>query len=145
MSKQTEPIEPDPAPPAPTGATATTEPVTAAPPAPSTPVSPTAASVPRRSVTVPLLPVAIVGGVIAALLFLGGGVAIGYGVASHDSRFDNAQQYRGGNSGYRFGNGTGNGNGFAPGQNQGGQNPGQNQGGQNHRPGKPSTPAPNNG
>jgi hypothetical protein len=83
--------------------------------------------------------VAIVGGVIVALLFFGGGVALGYGVASHDGRSDNAQLYRGGNPGYEFGNG----NGF---QNQGGQNQTRpNQGGQNQRPGDRPTTGPNNG
>jgi hypothetical protein len=141
MSEQTEAIEPDSAPPAPTaGAGTATAATAAAEPAPSV------APAPRRSITLPLLPVAIVGGVIVALLFFGGGVAIGYGVASHDGRSDNAQRYRGGNGGYEFGNG--NGNGF-PSQNQGGQNQtgpnqgGQNQGGQNQRPGDRPTTAPN--
>jgi hypothetical protein len=138
MSEKTEPIEPDSAPPAATTA-APTEPMT---PATSTPVTPAVAPATRRSVTLPLLPLGIVGGVIVALLFFGGGVAIGYGVASHDGRSDNAQQFRGGTNGYEFGNG----NGFAPRQNQGGQNQGgQNQQGPNGRPGDRSTPAPNNG
>jgi hypothetical protein len=94
-----------------------------------------AAPVVRRSVTLPLLPLVIVGGAIVALLFFGGGVAIGYGVASHDGRSDNAQQFRGGSSGYGFAPGK---NGFAPGQNQGGQN-------DPTRPGDRSTTAPRNG
>jgi len=125
MSEQTEPIEPDSVPPA-----VATTPATA-------PAPPAAAPIARRSVTLPLLPVAIVGGVIVALLFFGGGVAIGYGVASHDGRSDNVQQYRGGGPGYQFGNG----NGFDPRQNQGGQNPQS----PNGRPGDRSTTAPNNG
>jgi hypothetical protein len=117
MSEQTEPIEPVSTPPAESGA----------------PTTPTAAAAPiaRRSVTVPLLPLAIIGGVIVALLFFGGGVALGYGVASHDGRPGNMQQYGGGQDGA---NGNGFGNGF-----------GQNQGGQNNRPGDRSTTAPNNG
>lgn len=134
MSEQPEPIEPESAPPAPsaTAGTASAPAATAVP-------TPSVAPAPRRSVTLPLLPVAIVGGVIVALLFFGGGVALGYGVASHDGRSDNAQLYRGGNPGYEFGNG----NGF---QNQGGQNQTRpNQGGQNQRPGDRPTTGPNNG
>lgn len=128
MSEQTEPIDPDSAPPA-----ATAEPVTSAPSVPTAAPIPTPTTGARRSVTLPLLPLAIVGGVIVALLFFGGGVAIGYGVASHDSRSDNAQQYRGGSG---FGFGDRNGTGVAPGQNQGGQN---------QRPGDRPTTAPRNG
>ena len=128
MSDQTEPIRPDSAPPAATAP----EPTTPAPTAPAVPAA-------RRTVTLPLLPLGIVGGVIVALLFFGGGVALGYGVALHDSRPDNAQQYRGGNGEYPFGPG----NGFGPRQNQNGQN-GPNQGGQN-RPGDRPTTATQNG
>jgi hypothetical protein len=130
MSEQTEPIETDSTSPA---VTATAP----APTAPTAPTAPVAVPVARRSVTLPLLPLGIVGGVIVALLFFGGGVAIGYDVASHDGRSHNAQQYRGGTPGYQFGNGDG----FAPRQNQGGQN----RLSPNGRPGDRATTAPNNG
>ncbi len=133
MSEQTEPIEPDSTLPAVTETTETTPALTA----PTAPTAPVAVPVTRRSVTLPLLPLGIVGGVIVALLFFGAGVAIGYGVASHDGRSDNAQQYRGGTPGYQFGNGDG----FAPRPNQGGQN----EQGPNGRPGDRATTGPNNG
>lgn len=102
MAEQTDPIEPV---------------------APATSVPTVAAESPRidrpergirRSITLPLLPVAIVGGVVAALLFLGGGVAIGYSVASHDGRAGYMQPVRGGHHDGRFGAGPG--TGFGPGQ-----------------------------
>jgi hypothetical protein len=128
MSEQTEPIEPGSAPPPEATPTTPVAPVAVTP----APVAPAPTPMVRRSVTVPLLPLAIVGGIIVALLFFGGGVAIGYGVASHDGRPGNMQQYRGGDRGDGFGQR----NGFAPGQGQPNQN---------SRPGDRPTAAPNNG
>ena len=112
MPKQTEPIEPadatTPVPaPAPTQIPA---PVPAPGPAPSA----------RRTVTLPLLPLAIVGGVIVALLFFGGGVALGLGIGAHDARPGLGQHIHPGQGGMR-GNGTNgygmnNGYGFGSGQ-----------------------------
>jgi len=48
--------------------------------------APVAAAAPqpaRRTVTVPVLPFAIIGGVLIALIFFGGGVATGYAIGDH--------------------------------------------------------------
>lgn len=95
----------------------TTEPIEpVGPPAPAAPAG-IASAVPltRRSVTLPVLPLAIVGAVIVALIFFGGGIAIGLVVGTHDGR-SNVQQY--GGFGDRNGTQGGSGNGFGgtPGQ-----------------------------
>ena len=112
MPKQTGPIEPaDATTPVPTP-TPTPAPVPAPAPAPA----PSA----RRTVTLPVLPLVIVGGVIVALLFFGGGVALGLGIGTHDARPGLGQHIHPGQGGMR-GNGTNgygmnNGYGFGSGQ-----------------------------
>lgn len=99
---------------------------TATPPAAPTPLA-------RRTVTLPVLPLAIVAGVLVAVLFFAGGVAIGLGIGSHDSRIGNGQFFRPGQTGGieqpgGMGGGNGYGNGFGT-----------------HHPGDQSTGAPRNG
>lgn len=97
MSEQTDPIDAAEAP------AADTVPHAVAP-------APTPTPVVRRTVTLPVLPLAIVGGIIVAVLFFGGGVAIGWGIGLHDARDGrggNIQQFRQGQNG--TGDGTGNG------------------------------------
>lgn len=80
-----------------------------------------------RTVTLPVLPLVIVGAVIVALIFFGGGIALGYVIGDHPARAGNFQPFNQGRIGP-----------------QGGQN-GQN--GQNfgHRPNNRPTTAPKNG
>jgi len=112
----------------------------------------------RRTVTVPVLPFAIIGGLLVAALFFGGGLALGVAIGDHHPRvamiqpFSNRSEPFGGQNGFgpnerRNGGQPGfgpNGGqpGFGPnsGQPGSGQNGGQ-PGGQNPQP----TPAPTNG
>ncbi len=140
MSKQTDPIEPAESPASTVAPTSNI----AAEPAPVAGTVPSLASAPRvpRTVTLPVLPLAIVGGVIAAVLFFGGGMAVGVGIGSHDRGPGSAQRFQQGemgrqggmgsnghrmNNGFGFGNpgnpngnsnrvpnGNGNRNGFGP-------------------------------
>jgi hypothetical protein len=105
----------------------------------------------RRTVTMPVLPLAIVGGVIVALIFFGGGIAVGVAIGDHPSRagiiqpFDGRNGFPGGQNGNGPNGGGPNGqNGF--GQNGDGRNGGQ-PGGQNGgtRPNDRPTTAPKNG
>jgi len=112
----------------------------------------------RRTVTVPVLPFAIVGSVLIAVLFFGGGVAVGVAIGDHHaSRAGVIQPFTGrtgpfgGQNGFgqkdgpRFGqNGGQNGGqpGFDP---NGGQNGGQPGFGQNGGQAPQPTPAPTNG
>jgi hypothetical protein len=109
---------------------------------------------------VPVLPLAIVGAVVVALIFFGGGIAVGFAIGDHPARVGVIQPFGPGRNGLQGGqngdgqNGTGQ-NGFGQngrqngfGQNggrQGGQTGGQN--GQNGgtRPNGGQTTAPNNG
>ena len=98
-----------------------------------------AATVPvaRRTVTLPVLPLAIVAAVIVALIFFGGGVALGFAIGDHPTRVGIIQPFNGGQNGQNGGQ-----NGF--GQNrQGGQNGFGQNGGQ--RPNEGPTGAPQNG
>ena len=89
-----------------------------------------------RTVTLPVLPLAIVSAVIVALLFFGGGVAVGFAIGDHPVRTGTFQPFQPGRLGPLGGQG---------GQNNGpnnGPNFGQDNGQRpNHRP----TPAPTNG
>lgn len=69
----------------------------------------------RRTVTLPVLPLAIVGAVVGALVFFGGGVAVGFAVGDHPMRTGIIRPFT--NDGNRpFGgqNGFGPNNGQAP-------------------------------
>ncbi len=147
MPKQTEPIEP---------ADATTPLPTPTPTPPPTPApvpAPALATSPRRTVTLPLLPLVIVGGVIVGLLFFGGGVALGLGIGAHDARPGVGQHIHPGQGGVR-GNGA-NGDGMNDGYGFGSRQrvpaqPGQGQPGSGQRIAPPApfgapTGAPNNG
>lgn len=80
----------------------------------------------RRTVTLPVLPLAIVAAVVGALVFFGGGVAVGFAVGDHPMRTGINRPFL--NDGTRpFG-----------GQNRFGPNNGQ-------APNPRQTPAPNNG
>jgi len=112
----------------------------------------------RRTVTMPVLPFAIIGGVLVALVFFGGGVATGFAIGDHHpTRVGMIQPFQDGRSG-PFGGQPGFGqNGSQPGgqpgerhdvrpgdQNgdpNGGQPGDQNGGPQQTRP----TPSPSNG
>ncbi len=95
----------------------------------------------RRTVTLPVLPVIIVGAVIVAVIFFGGGVALGFGIADHPQRIGNVRHFGG-----RYGYGTPGGDGrHGFGQNRpNGQNSQKGQNGQQPPNGRPST-APQNG
>jgi hypothetical protein len=94
--------------------------------------SPSAPPRAPRTVTLPVLPLAIVGAVIVAVIFFGGGIAVGYAIGDHPVRTGIFQPFEPGRLGT-----------------QGGQNGGQN--GQNDgqrpdlRPHNRPTTAPNNG
>jgi hypothetical protein len=106
------------------------DPIEPAPPAAPVP-APTAAPVPptRRTVTIPVLPLAIVGAIVVAVLFFGGGVAIGLGIGTHERGPGIIQQFRQGETG---GNGGGDIYRFGPGQ-------------QNRTPNGGQTASPQNG
>jgi hypothetical protein len=103
--------------------------------------------VPRRTVTLPVLPLVIIGAVIAALVFFGGGIALGVAIGDSAHRAGNVQPF-GGQYG-QYGPNRQNGNGAPGGQNGFGQNRpngprGQNGNGQG-RPTNGPTSAPQNG
>lgn len=129
MADKTTPTASDPAP------ESAPEPVAAeAPTAARTPDAPTG----RRTVTLPVLPFAIVGAVLVALIFFGGGIAVGVAIGDHHARAGIVQPFNGrtGPFGGLHGFGQkGDRNGGLPGQNLGPN------GGQNGRP----TPAPTQG
>jgi uncharacterized membrane protein YgcG len=96
-------------------------PVAAAAPAPA------AAPAARRTVTLPVLPLTIVGGVLVALIFFGGGVAVGFTIGDHPARVGVIQPFNNGRTGpfgghNGFGQNDGRDGGFGGGQN-GGQGP----------------------
>lgn len=119
MSDTTEPIDPVNAT---TGEPATTAGATVAAPGNTVPTETTAAPSPapvrtpitRRTVTLPLLPLAIVAAVIVALLFFGGGIAAGLAIGGHGDRMSRLEPFRYG-PGQHLGGGAPNGNVF-PGQ-----------------------------
>ena len=90
----------------------------------------------RRTVTMPVLPFAIVGGVLVAAVFFGGGVAVGVAIGDHHPRvamiqpFPNRSEPFGGQNGFgpnerRNGGQPGFGpNGGQPGSGQNGGQPG---------------------
>jgi hypothetical protein len=88
------------------------------------------AAQPRRTVTLSVVPLAIIGAIVIALLFFAGGTALGFALAGHQTRVGIIQPFGGQNNGQ---------NGF-------GQNGGHH-GGQNGplRPGNSPTGAPQNG
>ena len=99
---------------------------------------PTAGTAPRarRTVTMPVLPLAIIGAVVVALIFFGGGIAVGFAIGDHPSRAGVIQPFNGrdgGQRGQNFGQ-----NGFGPNSGQNGQNGGM-------RPNDRPTTAPKNG
>ena len=95
----------------------------------------------RRTVTLPVLPLAIVAAVVVALLFFAAGTALGFALADHPTRVGIIQPFGGQNNGQNL-NGQNRRNGGTNGQNPFGGNGGQN-GGQ--RPGGGATGAPKNG
>ena len=105
------------------------------PPAETAP--PQTAAAARRTVTLPVLPLAIVAAVVVALLFFAGGTALGFAIANHPTRVGIIQPFGGLNNGQNL-NGPNRRNGGTNGQNGFGQNGGQ-------RPGQLPTGAPNNG
>jgi len=134
--------------------TTTPDPADAAVPAavPAATAAPQPAT--RRTVTMPVLPFAIIGGVLVALVFFGGGVATGFAIGDHHpTRVGMIQPFQDGRSG-PFGGQPGFGqNGGQPGERHdvrpgdqngdpnGGQPGDQNGGPQQTRP----TPSPSNG
>jgi hypothetical protein len=101
----------------------------------------------RRTVTLPVLPLAIVAAVVVALLFFAGGTALGFAIANHPTRVGiiqpfggqyNGQNPNGQNPNGQNPNGQNRRNGGTNGQNGFGQNGGQ-------RPGQLPTGAPKNG
>ena len=105
---------------------------------------------PRRTVTLPVLPLVIIGAVLVALVFFGGGVAIGAMIGDHGPRLGTVQPF-GGLNGQNRQNGLPGQNGFGPqgGQHGFGQNrqnglPGQN-GNVPPRPSNRPSGAPQNG
>jgi hypothetical protein len=131
----------------------TPDPSDASAPATSQPAAPVA----RRTVTLPVLPFAIVGSVLVALLFFGGGIAVGFAIGGHHPRMSTIQPFTGrtgpfGGFGHNGDGENGGGqNGFGP--NGGGHrfapNGGQPGFGQNGSPngdqGPQPSPAPTNG
>ncbi len=121
------------------------EPSNAAAPA-TVPASETApdATPARRTVTLPVLPLAIIGAVVIALIFFGGGIAVGFAIGDHPTRVGVIQPFpgrngvQGGQNGYGRNGSQGNGNGFGKNGGQGGQ-------GNGTRPNTGPTTAPNNG
>ena len=105
-------------------------------PAPET-AAPAATAPPRRTVTLPVLPLAIVAAVVVALLFFAGGTALGFAIANHPTRVGIIQPFGGQDNGQTL-NGQNRRNGGTNGQNGFGQNGGQ-------RPGQLPTGAPKNG
>ena len=131
--------------------------------APAAPVAAPAPATPagRRTVTMPVVPLAIVGSVLVALILFGGGVAVGLAVGDHHARvgvihpFNGRTGPFGGQNGFGPNggqNGEPNGGrdgGFDGGFNgQPGGQPGQGggqPGGQDGRPAPVPTPSPTNG
>ncbi len=116
-----------------------TEPSAAPPAATSTPEVP----VPRRTVTLPALPLAIVGAILVALIFFGGGIAVGVAIGDHHGRVGIIQPFTGRTGPFGGQNGFGQ-NGFGQNGGRDDRQPGQNgglKGGQGGRP----TPAPTQG
>ena len=96
-----------------------------APIEPDQPIAETSAPAPRRTVTVPVLPLAIVGAIVIALLFFAGGTALGYALAAHPTRVGVIQPFGGQNNRHNgFGQHSGQ---FGPqnGPQNGPQGPGQ--------------------
>jgi len=101
----------------------------------------------RRTVTLPVLPFAIVGSLLVAALFFGGGLAVGVAIGDHHPRvgmiqpFTNRSDPFGGQPGFGQNHRRDGGQpGFGP---NGGQQNGSQNGGQDSRPAP--TPAPTNG
>ena len=114
-------------------------PAPAAAPQPQT----TEARAVRRTVTLPVLPFAIVGSLLVAAVFFGGGLAVGVAIGDHHPRvgmiqpFTNRSDPFGGQPGFGQNHRRDGGQpGFGP-------NGGQQNGGQDSRPAP--TPAPTNG
>jgi len=120
----------------------------------TTPPAATTAPAPagRRTVSMPVLPLAIVGGLIAAAIFFGGGVAVGFAISHHQTRVGFMQPFDdrhsgpfGGPNGFGQNGGQNRGPHGGPDQGQiGGQDQGQNGGQDQGQDGRP-TPAPTNG
>lgn len=92
-----------------------TTPITADASSAAAPIPARESAAPRRTVTLPVLPLAIVGVVVGALVFFGGGVAVGFAVGDHPMRTGIIRPFT--NDGSRpFGgqNGFGPNNGQAP-------------------------------
>lgn len=125
--------------------TPTPDPSDAAAPVPA---AAPAAPRPARTVTVRVLPFAIVGGVLIALLFFGGGVATGFALGDHHPmRVGVIEPFKNGRTG-PFGGQNGFGQrgaqpGERPGSRPGGQNGVQNGGQQGTQPAP--APSPTNG
>jgi len=122
-------------------------------PVPADAEAPVAASAPsagtaRRTVTLPVLPLAIVGAALGALILFGGGVAVGFAVGHHPERAGIIQPFTNGRTG-PFGGQNGFGqNGGQPGGRNGGFDGGFNGGQNGPQPGDQGsrpTPAPTNG
>jgi hypothetical protein len=108
------------------------QPSAAEPPA----APPAAAPAARRTVTLSVLPLAIVGAVIVALLFFSGGIAVGLAVGDHPARTGIFQPFTNGR------NGTNGENGAQGGQYGFGQHNGQDN---RQRPNDRATTPPKNG
>lgn len=97
----------------------------------------------RRTVTLPVLPFAIVGSLLVAAVFFGGGLAVGVAIGDHHPRvgmqpFTNRSDPFGGQPGFGQNHRRDGGQpGFGP---NGGQNGGQQNGGQDSRPAPTPTP-----
>jgi hypothetical protein len=62
-----------------------------------------------RTVTLPVLPLAIVGAIIVALIFFGGGIAVGFAIGDHPARVGIIQPFNQGRNGGQNGFGQNNG------------------------------------
>jgi hypothetical protein len=139
MAESTTQTTPDPSD---ASAPATSQPTTPPVQQPAAPVAPAA----RRTVTLPVLPFAIVGSVLVALLFFGGGIAVGFAIGGHHPRMSTIQPFTGRTGPFGGFGQNGGGHRFAPngGQPGFGQNGGPN-GGPNGDQGPQPSPAPTNG